>query len=70
VAFSTDDEGVSRSDLTLEYERAVLDYNLTYSDLREIVRNSLEYSFLPKDEKIKIEADLDARFAEFERTIK
>ncbi len=70
VALSTDDEGVSRSDLTLEYERAVLDYNLTYSDLKEIVRNSLEYSFLGKDEKARIEADLDERFVEFERTVK
>jgi len=70
VALSTDDEGVSRSNMTLEYERAVLDYNLTYSDLKEMVRNSLEYSFLPKDEKTRIEADLDNRFNEFERTIK
>lgn len=70
VALSTDDEGVSRSNLTLEYERAVLDYNLTYSDLKELARNSLEYSFLPKEEKAKIEADLDNRFNEFERTVK
>ena len=30
VALSTDDEGVSRIDLTHEYVRAALDYNLTY----------------------------------------
>ena len=47
VTLSTDDEGVSRTHLTQEYQRAVLTYNLTYSDLKEIVRNSLEYSFLP-----------------------
>ncbi len=46
VALSTDDEGVSRSDLTAEFERAVLTYHLSYSDLKELVRNSLEYSFL------------------------
>ena len=33
VALSTDDEGVSRSNLTFEYLRAALTYNLTYSDL-------------------------------------
>jgi adenosine deaminase len=47
VALSTDDEGVARSHLTQEYQRAVLDHNLSYADLREMVRNSLEYSFMP-----------------------
>ena len=47
VALSTDDEGVSRIDLTHEYVRAVETYDLSYADLRHMVRNSLEYSFLP-----------------------
>lgn len=47
VALSTDDEGVSRIDLTHEYARAVLTYNLSYMDLKEMVRASLEHSFLP-----------------------
>jgi adenosine deaminase len=47
VALSTDDEGVSRGQLTEEYRRAVLTYGLRYADLKELVRNSLEYSFLP-----------------------
>jgi adenosine deaminase len=47
VALSTDDEGIERTDLTSEYVRAVEDYGLTYADLKQIVRNSLEYSFLP-----------------------
>jgi adenosine deaminase len=45
VSLSTDDEGVSRSHLTDEFERAALTYNLSYSDLKEMVRNSIEYSF-------------------------
>jgi adenosine deaminase len=47
VALSTDDEGIARIDLTHEYVRAVETFGLTYADLKEIVRNSLEYSFLP-----------------------
>lgn len=47
LALSTDDEGVSRGHLTEEYVRAVQTYDLGYSDLKEMVRNSLEYSFLP-----------------------
>jgi hypothetical protein len=47
VALSTDDEGISRIDLTHEYVRAVESYDLSYADLKHLVRNSLEYSFLP-----------------------
>jgi adenosine deaminase len=47
VALSTDDEGVSRIDLTHEYVRAVETYGLTYADLKRMVRTSLEHSFLP-----------------------
>ena len=46
VVLVTDDEGVNRSHLTQEYQRAVLTYALSYADLKQIVRNSLEYSFL------------------------
>lgn len=98
LALSTDDEGVSRSQLTEEFERAVLTYNLSYADLKELVRNSLEYSFAPgsgywkdhrylsvaapcaggartsgcreyldKNEKARLQADLEDRFAAFEK---
>ncbi len=100
VMLSTDDEGVSRSQLTEEYQRALLTYNLTYKDLKEMVRNSLEYSFAPgqsywinrsyaavntacsastagitcvdflrNNEKARLQADLEQRFAEFEKSL-
>jgi adenosine deaminase len=47
VALSTDDEGVSRIDLTHEYVRAALDYHLTYGDLKELARTGMEHDFLP-----------------------
>ena len=47
MALSTDDEGVSRIDLTNEYVRAVETYDLHYSDLKQLVRTGLEHSFLP-----------------------
>jgi adenosine deaminase len=46
VALSSDDEGVSRIDLTHEYVRAVQTYDLHYADLKRMVRTSLEHSFL------------------------
>jgi adenosine deaminase len=47
VALSTDDEGVSRIDLTHEYTRAALEYGLSYMELKAIARSSIEHSFLP-----------------------
>jgi len=46
VALSSDDEGVSRIDLTHEYVRAAESYDLHYADLKKMVRTSLEHSFL------------------------
>jgi len=47
VALATDDEGVSRSDMTHEYLRAVETYDLSYAELKRMARASLEHSFLP-----------------------
>jgi hypothetical protein len=47
VALASDDEGVSRSDMTHEYLRAVESYHLSYADLKRLARQSLEHSFLP-----------------------
>ncbi len=47
VALSTDDEGVSRIDITHEYVRAVETYGLHYADLKQMARTSVEHSFLP-----------------------
>jgi adenosine deaminase len=49
-ALSTDDEGVSRIDLTHEYVKAVLEQNLDYAELKQSARASLEHSFLPGDD--------------------
>ena len=49
VALATDDQGVSRSSLAGEYQRAALDQHLDYRQLKTIARNSLEHSFLPGD---------------------
>jgi adenosine deaminase len=47
VALSTDDEGVSRIDITNEYVRAALDYHLSYQDLKQLARTGMEHNFLP-----------------------
>jgi hypothetical protein len=47
VALATDDLGVSRSDMTHEYLKAVQEQGLGYTDLKRLARASLEHSFLP-----------------------
>ena len=47
VALATDDPGVSRIDITHEFELATTTYKLRYSDLRTLTRASLEHAFLP-----------------------
>jgi adenosine deaminase/adenosine deaminase CECR1 len=47
LALASDDEGISRIDLSNEYWLALRRYNQSYRDLKRLARNSLEYSFLP-----------------------
>ena len=47
LSISTDDQGLFRSLLTNEYAKAVQWYDLDYNALTELVRNSIEYAFLP-----------------------
>lgn len=46
VALATDDQGVSRSDMTHEYLRASQNYGFSYPELKRFARQSLEHSFL------------------------
>jgi adenosine deaminase len=46
VALSTDDQGVSRIDITHEYVRAALEYHLSYEDLKQLARTGMEHNFL------------------------
>lgn len=47
VALATDDEGVSRSEISREFLKAAEDHGLGYLQLKAMVRNSLEFAFLP-----------------------
>jgi hypothetical protein len=46
VALATDDEGVSRSEITREYQKAVEEQGVDYGLLKTMARTSLEHSFL------------------------
>jgi hypothetical protein len=47
VALATDDEGVSRSEISREFLKAAQEQGLGYAQLKTMARNSLEYAFIP-----------------------
>lgn len=46
LAIATDDEGVSRSDLTREFALAASSWDLSYATLKTMARNSVEHAFV------------------------
>ena len=47
VVLGTDDEGVSRSNLTVDFAKAARWFDLSYGEMKWLAFSSLEYSFLP-----------------------
>ncbi|MDI3420380.1 adenosine deaminase [Streptomyces sp. B-S-A12] len=47
VVLATDDPGISRIDISHEYRYAAETYDLSYPQLKDLARASLEYAFLP-----------------------
>jgi adenosine deaminase len=66
IALCTDDEGVTRADLTDAFERAVLGYGITYPQLKTFAENSITYAFVDPATKRRLQARLAAQFARFE----
>ena len=66
VALVTDDEGVSVSDMTHEYFRAVTDQHLDYRTLKSMARNSIAFSFADDSTKKRLQSDLENAFTRFE----
>jgi adenosine deaminase CECR1 len=67
VCLNTDDRGMWDSNLTDEYFTAVKTFNLSWSEIMELGRNSLSHSFVQPDVKTKLLADYEARMAAFEK---
>jgi adenosine deaminase len=66
IALCTDDEGVTRADLTDAFERAVLGYGITYPQLKTFAENSIRYAFVDPATKRRLQARLAAQFTAFE----
>ena len=66
IALATDDEGVTRSDLTASFERAVVGYGIDYPTLKTFARNSLRYAFVDPATRRRLLAQQAAAFTRFE----
>jgi adenosine deaminase CECR1 len=69
VALSTDDRGMWDSTLTDEFYVAVREFNLSWTEIKLLSRNSISFAFLPEDVKNELLATYDKRIAGFERRI-
>ena len=63
---ATDDEGVSRTEMTVEYLKAVLEQGLDYETLKKMAQNSIEHAFVQEPVKRRLRERLTRDFNAFE----
>ncbi len=70
IVISTDDEGVLRTDMTEQFVLLAYQYrDISYAEIREVVLNSIRFSFLDGREKGRLLRLTRDRFEVFERQI-
>lgn len=69
VALSTDDRGMWDSNMTDEFFVAVKEFDLTWDEIKQLSRNSLEHAFVQADTKQDLLQDYEDRIADFERNM-
>lgn len=65
VALSTDDRGMWDSNMTDEFFVAVREFNLSWTEITQMGRNSLAHSFVDEPTKARLLAEYDKRIAAF-----
>lgn len=66
VVLSTDDEGISRTDLTHQYAQAVNVHGFSYADVKQMARNAITCSFMPASQKKAAHKVQNRMFKKFE----
>lgn len=69
VALSTDDRGMWDSTMTDEFYVAVKEFNLSWTEVKTLSRNSLQYSFVQANEKARLLNDFEDRMAKFDASL-
>lgn len=67
MVICTDDSGVSRNNLANEYLLLASRYKVSYKRVKELVYNSIKYSFMDENMKKELNTRLDLKFIEFEK---
>ena len=70
VTLSTDDRGMWDSTMTDEYYVAVTEFDLSWREIRLLLTNSIQYSFLQDELKSKLMFTLSKKLDDFEEKIK
>ena len=71
IVICSDDAGVLRSNLSYQYVLLAKRYkDISYSDIKQYVFNSIDYSFIKEDAvKEKLRTQLKERFSDFEKKV-
>ena len=67
VALSTDDRGMWESTMTDEFYVAATEFNLSWQEIKELGRNSLEHAFVDDETRGRLLREYDERIGRFER---
>ena len=67
VALSTDDRGMWDSTMTDEFYVAVIEFNLSWDEVRRLSRNSLAHAFVSPAVRHELLETYDAKIQQFER---
>jgi len=67
VALSTDDRGMWDSTMTDEFFVAVVEFNLSWDEVKLLSRNSLKFSFVDEKTRLEMLREYEKRIAGFER---
>lgn len=67
VSLNTDDAGIFQTDLTREFTKAVTRGGLSWAQVRQLARNSLEYAFAAERDRQELLRRWEKRIERFER---
>lgn len=67
TVLSTDDPGILRTNLAQQYVLAAMRYGLGYYEIKQLVRNSIRFGFMPEKEKQALLKRVEKEFATFEK---
>ena len=67
VSLSTDDEGIFKTNINQECEKAILNTDVTYAEMKQMAFNAIDAAFISEGEKQPLREKLNSQYAEFEK---